>query len=237
MALPKLNVPVYEAILPSTEKVIKYRPFLVKEEKVLLMAMEGEDEKEILRALKQLITQCVDTEGFKVDDIAMVDLEYIFLRMRAKAVGDISTVNFTHKPGKCDGVIKVEIDLTKVEPTKNENESDLIKITDEVQVRMVPPTVKTLSNIDGSKSQIDSAFDTIRDCITEIYFNEELFSVQDHTTKEVDDFIDSLSSNQFSKLRDYFDNLPALKHDIEYTCPKCNETETQTIQGVASFFG
>ena len=199
--------------------------------------MEGQDEKEILSALKQLITQCVSTEGFKVNDIAMVDLEYIFLRMRAKAVGDVSTINFTHKPGKCDGVIKINIDLTKVEPTQNKNESDLIRITDEVQVRMVPPTVKALSNIDGSKSQIDSAFDTIRDCITEIYSNDELFSVQDHTTAEVDDFINSLSSNQFSKLRDYFDNLPALKHDIEYICPKCNETETQTIQGVASFFG
>ena len=237
MALPLLNVAKHVLKLPSSGEKIEYRPFLVKEEKILLMAMEGEDEKEILRALKQLITQCVDTEGFKVDDIAMVDLEYIFLRMRAKAVGDISTVSFKHKPGECDEVIKIEIDLTKVEPTKSKNESDLIKITDEVQVRMVPPTVKALSNIDGSKSQIDSAFDTVRDCITEIYFNEELFSVQDHTTKEVDDFIDSLSSNQFSKLRDYFDNLPALKHDIEYTCPKCNETETQTIQGVASFFG
>jgi hypothetical protein len=237
MALPLLNVATYDLKLPSSGKKIQYRPFLVKEEKVLLQAMEGQDEKEILRALKQLITQCVSTEGFKVDDIAMVDLEYIFLRMRSKAVGDKSTINFTHKPGECDGVIKVEIDLTKVEPTKNKNESDLIKITDEVQVRMVPPTVKALSNIDGSKSQIDSAFDTIRDCITEIYSNDELFSVQDHTTAEVDDFINSLSSNQFSKLRDYFDNLPALKHDIEYTCPKCNEIETQTIQGVASFFG
>jgi len=237
MALPLLNVATYDLKLPSSGKKIQYRPFLVKEEKILLQAMEGQDEKEILRALKQLITQCVSTEGFKVDDIAMVDLEYIFLRMRSKAVGDISTINFSHKPGKCDGVIKVNIDLTKVEPTKNKNESDLIKITDEVQVRMVPPTVKALSNIDGSKSQIDSAFDTIRDCITEIYSNDELFSVQDHTTAEVDDFINSLSSNQFSKLRDYFENLPTLKHDIEYTCPKCNENETQTIQGVASFFG
>ena len=105
----------------------------------------------------------------------MVDLEYIFLRMRAKAVGEVSTVNFTHKPGKCDGVIKVEIDLTKVEPTKNKNENDLVKITDEVQVRMVPPTVKALANLDSSKSQIDAAFGTIRDCITEIYFNEKLF--------------------------------------------------------------
>ena len=237
MALPLLNVAKHDLKLPSSGEKIQYRPFLVKEEKVLLQAMEGEDEKEIIKALKQLITQCVDTKGFKVDDIAMVDLEYIFLRMRAKAVGEVSTVNFTHKPGKCDGVIKVEIDLTKVEPTKNKNEYDLVKITDEVQVRMVPPTVKALANLDSSKSQIDAAFGTIRDCITEIYFNEELFSVQDHTTKEVDDFINSLSSNQFSKLRDYFDNLPVLKHDIEYTCPKCNETETQTIQGVASFFG
>ena len=118
MALPLLNVATYDLKLPSSGKKIQYRPFLVKEEKVLLQAMEGQDEKEILRALKQLITQCVSTEGFKVDDIAMVDLEYIFLRMRSKAVGDKSTINFTHKPGECDGVIKVEIDLTKVDKSK-----------------------------------------------------------------------------------------------------------------------
>ena len=112
MALPLLNIAKHDLKLPSSGDKIQYRPFLVKEEKVLLQAMEGEDEKEIIKALKQLITQCVDTKGFKVDDIAMVDLEYIFLRMRAKAVGEVSTVNFTHKPGKCDGVIKVEIDLT-----------------------------------------------------------------------------------------------------------------------------
>ena len=100
MALPLLNVATYDLKLPSSDKKIQYRPFLVKEEKILLQAMEGQDEKEILRALKQLITQCVSTEGFKVDDIAMVDLEYIFLRMRSKAVGDISTINFTHKPGE-----------------------------------------------------------------------------------------------------------------------------------------
>ena len=237
MALPLLNVAKYDLKLPSSGKEIQYRPFLVKEEKILLQAMEGQDEKEMLRALKQLVTQCIDTEGFKVDNIAMVDLEYIFLRMRAKAVGDLSTVSFKHKPGECDQIIKIQIDLTKVEPTQNKNESDLVKITDEVQIRMMPPTVKSLSKIDGNKNQIDAAFDTIRDCITEIYFKEELFSVQDHTTKEVDDFINSLSSNQFTKLREYFDNLPALKHDIEFTCPKCGVTETQTIQGVASFFG
>ena len=102
---------------------------------------------------------------------------------------------------------------------------------------MRAPSVKMLSNIDSGKNQIDVAFNTIRDCITEIYSNEDLFSVQDHTVKEVDDFINSLSSVQLAKLRDFFDNLPTLKHDIEYTCPKCNETEIHTLQGVSSFFG
>ena len=122
MALPLLNVAKYDLKLPSSGKEIQYRPFLVKEEKILLQAMEGQDEKEMLRALKQLVTQCIDTEGFKVDNIAMVDLEYIFLRMRAKAVGDLSTVSFKHKPGECDQIIKIQIDLTKVEPTQNKND-------------------------------------------------------------------------------------------------------------------
>jgi len=237
MALPLLNVAKYDLKLPSSGEKIQYRPFLVKEEKVLLQAMEGQDEKEILQALKDILTQCVYTENFNVNNIAMVDLEYVFLKMRSKAVGDTSNIAFKHKPGECDEVIKIEIDLSKIEVTKNKNQSDLVDITDEIKVRMRAPSVKMLSNIDGGKNQIDVAFNTIRDCITEIYSNEDLFSVQDHTTAEIDDFINSLSSVQFAKLRDFFDNLPTLKHDIKYTCPKCNETETHTLQGVSSFFG
>ena len=108
MALPLLNVATYDLELPSSGKKIQYRPFLVKEEKILLMALEGKDDKDMSKAIKQIITQCVTSEGFNVNKLAMIDLEYIFLRMRSKAVGDISTINFTHKPGECGGVIKVE---------------------------------------------------------------------------------------------------------------------------------
>ena len=236
MGLPLLNVAKYDLKLPLSGEEIQYRPFLVKEEKVLLQAMEGNNEKEILKALKQILTQCIDTEGFNVNTMAMVDLEYVFLKMRAKSVGDKSTIVFVHKPGECEQKIKIEIDLNEVKVTENNNQSDTVKLTDDVQLRLKPPTVDILSKI-NNLSDIDLAFTMIRNCITEIYFKDELFAVKDHTLKEVDDFINSLSSAQFAKLKDFFDGLPVLKHEIEYTCPKCGVTETRTIQGVNSFFG
>ena len=232
MALPKINTVLYDLELPSSGKKVEYRPFLVKEEKILLTALEGKDEKEMSKAIKQIITQCVLTEGFNVNKIAMIDLEYLFLNIRGKAVGDISTIKFEHS---CGEIIELDIDLSKVEIVQNENYSDLVKITDDIMIRLRPPNIDDVIGIEN-KNQVDVVTDIIRNNLLEIIQGEEIFSAQDHTKKELDEFVDSLNSGQFKKLQDYYESLPKLKQDIEYTCEKCGKTETETLEGLASFF-
>ena len=232
MALPKINTTLYDLELPSSGKTVEYRPFLVREEKILLLALEGGEEKEMSRAIKQIITQCVLTEGFDVNKIAMVDLEYLFLNIRGKAVGDISTISFKHE---CGEVIKLDIDLTKVEVIQNKNHSDLVQLTDDIMVRLSPPSIDDVIGA-GNTNQIDLVIKIIRTSLLEIIQGEEIFSAQDHTKEELDEFVNSLNSGQFKKLQEYYESLPKLSQDVEYTCKKCEKTETETLEGLASFF-
>ena len=232
MALPKLNTILYDLELPTSGKKIEYRPFLVKEEKILLMALEGKDDREMSKAIKQIITQCVSTENFNVNKLAMIDLEYLFLNIRGKAVGDISTISFKHD---CGEIIRLDIDLSKVKVIKNKKYSDLIKLTDNIMIRLTPPGIDNVIGA-GDKNQIDLVMEIIRDSIVEIIQGEDVFSAQDHTREELEEFLDSLNSGQFKKLQDYYESLPKMKQDIEYTCKKCGKTETETLEGLASFF-
>ena len=232
MALPKINTTLYDLELPSSGKTVEYRPFLVREEKILLLALEGGEEKEMSRAIKQIITQCVLTEGFDVNKIAMVDLEYLFLNIRGKAVGDISTISFKHE---CGEVIKLDIDLTKVKVIQNKNHSDLVQLTDDIMVRLSPPSIDDVIGA-GNTNQIDLVIKIIRTSLLEIIQGEEIFSAQDHSAEELDEFVNSLNSGQFKKLQEYYESLPKLSQDVEYTCKKCEKTETETLEGLASFF-
>tara|TARA_B100001564_G_C20659697_1_gene680953 strand:- start:2226 stop:2933 length:708 start_codon:yes stop_codon:yes gene_type:complete len=232
MALPKLNTIQYDLELPLSGEKIEYRPFLVKEEKILLMALEGNNEKEMTKAIKQILTQCVLTKGFNVNKLAIVDLEYLFLNLRGKAVGDISTVSFKHE---CGEIIKLDVDLTKVEVVQNENYSDIVKLTDDIMIRLSPPKIDDVIGV-ANTNQIDIVMKIIRNSLLEIIQGEEIFSAQDHTKEELDEFVNSLNSAQFLKLQEYYETLPKLKQDIEYTCPKCGKTETETLEGLASFF-
>ena len=152
--------------------------------------------------------------------------------IRGKAVGDISTISFEHE---CGETITFDIDLSKVKVVKNENYSDLVKITDDIMIRLNPPS---LDNVVGAKdkAQIDLVMEVVRDSIVEIIQGEDVFSAQDHSREELDEFINSLNSGQFQKIQDYYESLPKLKQDIEYTCKKCGKTETETLEGLASFF-
>jgi hypothetical protein len=232
MALPKINTVLYDLELPSSGKKVEYRPFLVKEEKILLMALEGKDDKEMSKAIKQIITQCVSTAGFNVNKLPMIDLEYLFLNIRGKAVGDISTITFEHE---CGETINLDIDLSKVKVVKNKNYSDLVKITDDVMIRLTPPGIDNVIGA-GNKNQIDMVLEIIRDSIVEIIQGEDVFSAQDHTREELEEFLNSLNSGQFKKVQDYYESLPKMKQDIEYTCKKCGKTEKETLEGLASFF-
>jgi hypothetical protein len=238
MALPKLNVPVYEAILPSTEKVIKYRPFLVKEEKLLLTAQEsGEDA--VLPAVKQIIKNCVQGE-LDVDRMPIFDIEYLFLRLRAKSIGEEVTLGL--KPWGCpqnNGELckyttEVAINLEEIECKKDKKHSSKIMLDDNIGIMMKYPDI---SQIGIKGSEIEMGMKVIKSCINMIFTKEETHEKDSFTDKELDEFIDSLNSKQMEGINNFFETMPTIKHTAKYTCKTCNEEKETTIQGLQSFFG
>ena len=238
MALPKLNVPVYEAILPSTEKVIKYRPFLVREEKLLLTAQEsGEDA--VLPAVKQILKNCVQGE-LDVDRMPIFDIEYLFLRLRAKSIGEEVTLGL--KPWGCpqnNGELckyttEVAINLEEIECKKGKNHSSKIMLDDNVGIMMKYPDI---SQIGIKGSEIEMGMKVIKSCINMIFTEEETHERDSFTDKELDDFIDSLNSKQMEGINNFFETMPTIKYTAKYTCKTCDEEKETTIQGLQSFFG
>ena len=237
MALPKLNVPVYEAILPSTEKVIKYRPFLVKEEKLLLTAQESGDDA-VLPAVKQIIKNCVQGE-VDVDNMPLFDIEYLFLRLRAKSVGEEVTLGL--KPWGCpqnNGELcnlstEVAINLEDVKVIKDKKHTSKIMLDDKIGIMMKYPNISQVG-IKGSDSEM--GMNIIKSCIKMIFTEKETYESDSFEDKELDEFIDSLNTKQMEKIRDFFNTMPTLKHTVKYTCKTCNEEKETTIQGLNSFF-
>ena len=240
MALPKLNVPVYEAILPSTEKVIKYRPFLVKEEKLLLTALEADDSKALSSAVKQIVNNCVQGE-LDVDNLSTFDIEYLFLRLRAKSVGEKVTVGLRpwgcpKNEGKlCENSTSVEINLEEVKVDKSTASSSKIMLDDKIGIKMKYPDIDSV-NIIGTSSDA-AGMDIIRGCVDMIFTEEETHERDSFTDKELDEFIDSLNSQQFKLIKDFFDNMPILTHTVKYKCETCGEKKETTLTGLNSFFG
>ena len=238
MALPKLNVPVYEAILPSTEKVIKYRPFLVKEEKLLLTAQEsGEDA--VLPAVKQIIKNCIQGE-IDVDNMPIFDIEFLFLRLRAKSVGEEITIGL--KPWGCpqnNGELckfttEVTINLEEIKCVKDKKHTSKIMLDDKVGIMMKYPDISQMG-IKGS--EIEMGMKIIKNCISMIFTQEETHEKDSFTDKELDEFIDSLNSKQMEGINNFFETMPTIKHTAKYTCKTCDEEKETTIQGLQSFFG
>ena len=243
MALPKMNVPVYEAILPSTETVIKYRPFLVKEEKILLTAMESSDEKTITNAVKQIIRNCVQGE-LDVERLPTFDIEYIFLRLRAKSVGE--EVKIGLKPwgcpqndGKlCEFTTEVPINLEEVKVQKNENHSNKIMLSDDIGIILRYPNIESIKEMmKGELSETEVGMQVIKSSVEMVFTQEETHERDTFTEKELDDFFDSLNTLQMEKIREFFDTMPVLKHTVKYNCNTCGEEKETTVQGLNSFFG
>ena len=240
MSLPKLNVPVYETTLPSTEKVIKYRPFLVKEEKLLLNAMEDGDQKVIVNAVKQIIKNCIQGK-LDVDNLPTFDIEYLFLRLRAKSVGEKVTIGLKPYPCPqrddddfCKYTTEVEINLEEVAVSKSENHTSKIMLDDNVGVKLKYPDI---SSIEIKKSDSETAMKMMGNCVDIIFTEEETHDRGSFTDKELDEFLDSLSSAQFAKIKEFFDTMPVLKHTVKYKCSTCGEDKETTVQGLNSFFG
>ena len=241
MALPKLNVPVYEAILPSTEKVIKYRPFLVKEEKLLLTAQESGDDA-LLPAVKQIIKNCIQGE-IDVDNMPLFDIEFLFLRLRAKSVGEEVTLGLkpwgcpNNKGELCEKTTKVNINLEDVKVIKDEKHSSKVMIDDVIGIKLSYPDMNKLGNMGTEITSASEGMKVIKDCIDMIFTKDETYEKGSFTDKELDDFLDSLNTQQFMKIKDFFDTMPALKHTVKYKCETCGEEKETTIQGLNSFFG
>jgi len=241
MALPKLNVPVYEAILPSTEKVIKYRPFLVKEEKILLTAMEAGDEAAMIPAVKQIINNCVEG-NLDVDKLPTFDIEFLFLRLRAKSVGEKVTLGLRpwgcpkNNGELCENSTQVDIDLEEVKVIKNDKHSNKIMLDDKIGIKLSYPDMSKLGKLDKIDTP-ESGMEIVKDCIDMVFTEEETFDKSSFTDKEIDEFIDSLNTQQFTLIKDFFDTMPMLKHTVKYKCETCGEDKETTVQGLNSFFG
>lgn len=240
MALPVIATPKYELTLPSTKKKYKYRPFLAKEEKILLMAMEGVDEKEIVEAIKTIIRSCVD--GLDADNLPLFDLEYVFLKLREKSIGDVITFNTQHKNGinskgeECDGHGQVELNLADVRVIFEKEHSNKIKLDDNIGIVMKYPTVETAESMSNDASESDLVFDTIKQLIDYIYDAENVYRIEDHTKEEVDQFIDSLTHSQLEKIERFFETMPKVKHTVKWKCEKCGVEEDIVIEGLSNFF-
>jgi len=236
MALPKLNVPTYELVVPSTDEKIKYRPFLVKEEKILLMAMESKDNVQIINAVKDIVSSCT-FEKLNAATMPMFDMEYIFLNIRAKSVGEISKLKILCPDDK-KTYASVELDLTKVEVQVDDEHSNKIELTDDMGIIMTYPTIDSflesgIENIDAS-----NMLDVIGTCILQIYEEkgEKVYQAKDQTKKELTEFIESMDSKQFKKLQSFFDTMPKLKHTIKVKNPKTKKSSDVTLTGLNDFF-
>jgi hypothetical protein len=237
MPLPKIATPTYELVIPSTKKKIKYRPFLVKEEKVLIIAMESEDTTQIANAVKDVIKNCIITRGVKVEELSTFDIEYLFLNIRGKSVGEEVEVLVTCPD---DGSTKVPMNivLDDIGIQYDDNHSPDIKLDDSLTLRMKYPSMDQFvkNNFAIDDVNVDETFDIITSCIEQVYNEEESWSSKDCTKKELRDFLDSLSSKQFKEIEKFFATMPKLSHTIQVKNPNTDVESEIVLEGLASFF-
>ena len=239
MPLPKIVTPTYELELPSTGQTIKYRPFLVKEEKVLVMAMETENTKEITSAVKTVIKNCIETRGIKVETLPTFDIEYLFLNIRSKSVGEEIDVNIIC-PDDGETEVPVTINVDEIEVIKNDKHTNRIKLDDNVMMEMKYPSLDQFikSNFDiSNNANIDQSFDLIASCIDKIFTEEEVWTSSDVSKKELVEFLDQMNTNQFKDIEEFFNTMPKLSHKFKVTNPKTGVESDVVLEGLASFFG
>jgi len=239
MPLPKISAPTYELVLPSSNKKIKYRPFLVREEKILIMALESEDTKQITNAIKTVISNCVITRGIKVDKLSTFDIEYLFLNVRAKSVGETVEVNVTC-PDDGETQVLVEIDIDSIKVQKDPAHSNIIKLDDTLSVQMQYPSlaqfIESNFETDSGKSQVDESLNVIMSCIKQVYNEEEAWDATECTKKELKEFIEQMNSGQFKAIEAFFETMPKLSHTLKVTNPNTKVESEVVIEGLASFF-
>ena len=245
MALPKLNIIKHTMNLPSTGEEINYRPFLVKEEKVLMMAMQSGESKDMLKALKEIIKACVDTD-IKVNTLPIYDIEYIFLQLRARSIGDKIPITYTLEDVKCKKAedklctFETEINIDDVNVDKPEGHNPIVELTDTIKVKMSYPKIETwaeMSMVMNEKDTVEKTFGIIADSIEYIMDgDEDIHYAKDYSKKEMGEFMNSLSSPQFQLIHKFFDTMPKVRKEVTAKCTVCGEENTKVLEGMADFF-
>ena len=239
MPLPKIATPTYSLVLPSTEKEINYRPFLVKEEKLLVLALESEDTKQITTAIKAVIKSCIQTKGIKVELLPTFDIEYLFLNIRGKSVGESLDVNIIcPDDGKTN--VPVTIDLDDIKVVKTEGHSNKVELDKTLMMELKYPSLDEFikNNFDfKDENAMEQSFKLIASSIDKIYNEEEVWVAADCTKKEINEFLESMNSQQFKKIEEFFTTMPKLSHTIKVTNPNTKVESEVVLEGLASFFG
>jgi len=241
MPLPKISTPTYELTLPSTGKKVKYRPFLVREEKVLILALESEDPTQITNAVKNTLKDCIQTRGLKVDDLPTFDIEYLFLNIRGKSVGESVDLIITC-PDDDETTVPIKVYIDEIEVTKDDSHTTDIKLDESLTLRMKYPSLKQFvqNNFDFSEDGADSlekSFEVIASCIDVIFNEDDAWSASDCTKKELLSWLDGLNSHQFKEIENFFATMPKLSHTIKVMNPNTKVESEVVLEGLQSFFG
>ena len=235
MGLPIQTAPSYNCILPVSKTTVKYRPFLVKEQSFLLQAKEGDSSKDIFNAIQELVKAVTDGT-VDAQKIPLADLEYLFLQIRAKSIGETTILNLLcQTTNECPGRTDIEINLSEIEIDVDSIQDDKIKISDTLMVELTPPTTDIIVKLEG-KPEAEQVLPLMRACLVRLYDEDNIFELSDYRDSEIDDFVESLTVEQFEKISEYFQSIPALSHKVEWKCKACGKDSTLQLQGLANFF-
>ena len=239
MPLPKINTPTYDLVVPSTGKKIKYRPFLVREEKILILALESEDTAQITNAVVEILSECILTKGVDVTKLATFDIEYLFLNVRSKSVGETVEVNLTC-PDDDRTSVEMEINIDAIKVQKTRGHKNIVKLDDQYSMKLKYPSFDQFieSNFDTSEdtSDVDKSLNMITNCIEMIYDEEESWDASDSTKKELEEFVEQLNSKQFKAIEIFFETMPKLSHKVKVINPTTEVESEVVLEGLASFF-
>jgi hypothetical protein len=241
--LPKLDVPVYEVKLISTDKTIRFRPFLVKEQKLFLMASESDDQKETVNVIRQVLKNCILDE-IDVDNLSTFDLEFLFMNLRARSVGEIVDLKYkcnntlkdeNGEDKKCTGSVEFNLNLLEIQPTKNPEHNTKIQLTENLGICLKYPTFEMIQKYE-TMNENDVMLNVLIDCVDYIYDKEQIYYAKDSTKEEIIEFIDGLQQSHLEKIKIFFDTMPEIKKDVHFKCPKCDYEEDIEIKGMQNFF-
>ena len=235
MGLPKLDTPTYRLTLPSTGEEIQYRPFLVKEQKLLMMAQESKEDQQIVDTVGNLVQSCT-FEKIDIENSPLFDIEYIFLQIRGKSIGEKVELNLIC-PDDEKTTVSIEIDINDIDVQMTDGHTNEVEITDTVKLFLKYPILKDLKGVGANESQIKQIFSILTQCVHEIHYGEQIFSRIDISEKDIDEFIDQLTTDQFGGITNFFDTMPKLRHVIPITNPKTGVESEVVVEGLASFLG